>query len=447
MIPQGEAVELLVALIQNACVNDGTVGSGQEHRSVSTLESYFGRAGKIFEPAKGRQSVIYRVPGTKEGAPSLGLMGHLDVVPVNADTWSRDPFGGEIHNGFVWGRGTVDMLNLTSAMAAVFKRYLSGELPPLSGDLLYLAVADEEAGGEWGVEGIFDSEPEAIMCDYLLTEIAAPAISTPAGPAVPVTVAEKGPYWRKLATRGIPGHASQPYATVNALVPMAEAVERLAAAETPIEITPEWEAFVRGLDLAAEATEELLHPDLLDAAIERLAGDDVGYARWIHACTHMTVAPTVLRAGSKANIIADTAQAEIDIRTLPGQDEKSVDDHFRKVLGPALYEEIDIQPVMDFPSNSSPAEGPLWDAVAEAQHAVQGAGRLVPAMIPVTTDARFFRHRGTVAYGVGLFDDQVGFGDLLAMFHGNDERISVSSMRQTVDLFEQTVARFGDKTS
>ena len=447
MIPQGEAVELLVALIQNACVNDGTVGSGQEHRSVSTLESYFGRAGKIFEPAKGRQSVIYRVPGTKEGAPSLGLMGHLDVVPVNADTWSRDPFGGEIHNGFVWGRGTVDMLNLTSAMAAVFKRYLSGELPPLSGDLLYLAVADEEAGGEWGVEGIFDSEPEAIMCDYLLTEIAAPAISTPAGPAVPVTVAEKGPYWRKLATRGIPGHASQPYATVNALVPMAEAVERLAAAETPIEITPEWEAFVRGLDLAAEATEELLHPDLLDAAIERLAGDDVGYARWIHACTHMTVAPTVLRAGSKANIIADTAQAEIDIRALPGQDEKSVDDHFRKVLGPALYEEIDIQPVMDFPSNSSPAEGPLWDAVAEAQHAVQGAGRLVPAMIPVTTDARFFRHRGTVAYGVGLFDDQVGFGDLLAMFHGNDERISVSSMRQTVDLFEQTVARFGDKTS
>ena len=375
------------------------------------------------------------MPGTKEGAPSLGLMGHLDVVPVNADTWSRDPFGGEIHNGFVWGRGTVDMLNLTSAMAAVFKRYLSGELPPLSGDLLYLAVADEEAGGEWGVEGIFDSEPEAIMCDYLLTEIAAPAISTPAGPAVPVTVAEKGPYWRKLATRGIPRHASQPYATVNALVPMAEAVERLAAAETPIEITPEWEAFVRGLDLAAEATEELLHPDLLDAAIERLAGDDVGYARWIHACTHMTVAPTVLRAGSKANIIADTAQAEIDIRALPGQDEKSVDDHFRKVLGPALYEEIDIQPVMDFPSNSSPAEGPLWDAVAEAQHAVQGAGRLVPAMIPVTTDARFFRHRGTVAYGVGLFDDQVGFGDLLAMFHGNDERISVSSMRQTVDLF------------
>ncbi len=446
MIPTGEVLDLLIALIRNECVNDGTVRSGHEHRSVATLADYLGEPGRMFEPAPGRQSVVYRIPGSTAGAPSLALMGHTDVVPANADAWSRDPFGGDRHDGFVWGRGAVDMLNLTSAMAAIFKRYLTEQTPPLPGDLLFLAVADEEAGGKLGVEHLVTTAPEVVRCDYLLTEIAAPSIPTPDGPGLPVTVAEKGPHWRRLAAGGVPGHASQPYATVSALHPMAEALSRLAAAPTPVEITPEWEQFVAALGLPADEAAHLLDPDLVDAAIDRIALDDPGYARWVHACTHMTVAPTVMHAGIKANVIADRADGEVDIRVLPGQDEQSVDDHFRKVLGPALYEEIAIEPVMDHPANASPAAGPLWDAIAEAHLDIQGAGRLVPAMIPVTTDARFFRSRGTVAYGVGLFDDRVGFGDLLAMFHGNDERISEESMRLTVELLDRTVRGFAART-
>ena len=142
-------VELLQQLIRNQCVNDGTVGSGHEHRSVRTLLDFFGVDGEIFEPAPGRQSLVYRIPGTQSGSPSLALVPHLDVVPVSSKGWSADPFAADIADGFVWGRGAIDMLNVTAAMAQVFKPYLTGEAS-MQGDLIFAAVADEENGGSYG---------------------------------------------------------------------------------------------------------------------------------------------------------------------------------------------------------------------------------------------------------------------------------------------------------
>ncbi len=435
-------VELLARMIQNECVNDGTPDSGHEHRSVETLAGYFGRSGTVVEPHPGRQSVVYRVPGTSAEAPTLMLMGHLDVVPVQASGWSRDPFGGEQVDGFVWGRGAVDMLNQTAAMAAAFKPYLTGEAPPLEGDLVFLGVADEENGGQLGADWILRHHPELVACDYLLTEIASPSFRSEAGPAVPVTVAEKGPGWRTIEAHGVPGHASQPHGTSNALTTAADVITRLAATPTPVHISDEWRAFVAGLPIDAALASRLLDPDAVDSAIEDLAATDPGFARWAHACTHLTLTPTTLRAGQKSNVVPDTAVADIDVRKLPGQDEAAVDDHFRKALGPDLYEELDVEVKFPFPANASPAEGPLWDAIAASIADLTG-GFPLPALIPVTTDARFFRARGVVAYGVGLFDDQVSFGDLLSMFHGNDERVSEESVRLTTELLAAVVARFG----
>ncbi len=445
-IAAGEVVELLRELIRNGCVNDGTPESGHEHRSVATLDAYLGRPGRAFEPAPGRQSAFYRVPGTDPGAPRLLLLAHTDVVPVTPDGWSRDPFGGDLVDGVVWGRGAVDMLNQTAAMAAVFRRYLDGDVPPLPGDLLFLAVADEENGGKLGAEWIVEHAWDEVACEYLLTEIAMPRFPSDAGPVLPVTVAEKGPHWRRIATSGIPGHASQPYARANALVPVVEAMARLAAAPAPVAITDEWRTFVAALRLPPEREAALLDVDRIDDAIDDLAVDDPGFARWVHACTHMTVAPTVIAAGTKANVIPDAGRAEVDVRILPGQETADVDDHFRKAIGPAIHDELDVEPVMDHLANGSAAAGPLWQAIGEAHDAVAGSALLAPTLIPVTTDARFFRSRGTIAYGVGLFDDETVFGDLLAMFHGNDERVSVESMRRTTALLERTVARFGELT-
>ena len=440
-----ETISLLQAMIRNRCVNDGTPDSGYEFRSVATLADYFGSEGIIVEPHPGRQSVVYRVPGTDPGAPTLTLLPHLDVVPVTEASWQHDPFGGEIIDGFVWGRGAVDMLNLTAAMAVVFRPYLVGEVPPLPGDLIFAAVADEEAGGALGAGHLVSEHWDLVACDYLLTEVATPGFATEAGLTLPVTVAEKGPAWRSMSLAGTPSHGSQPYGTDNALVDMAESIMLLAGSPTPVDISPSWVEFISSVGLPPELVERLVDPDLIDGAIDEL--DDPNFARWVHACTHLTVSPTLMEAGTKQNTIPDAGAASLDIRVTPGQDESTVDDMFRKALGPSLYDRMDIVADLDFPANSSASEGPLWDAIDDAANELAGPATLVQMLTPVLTDGRFFRQRGVTAYGVGLFEPNMDFAGALSMFHGNDERVSVGSVDLTTKLLALILENFGKRVS
>lgn len=447
VIPSAEVAGLLVTLIRNRCVNDGTADSGQEHRSAATIEEYLGMGGRRFEPHPGRVSTLFRVPGTDPSAPALLLLGHTDVVPVSPSGWSVDPFEGVRRDGFVWGRGAVDMLNQTAAMAAVFRRFSRGETPPLPGDLLFLAVADEEAGGRWGAAYLTEHHWDEVGAPYVLTEIGAPMLEGAAGPGLPVTVAEKGPHWRTFRVRGVPGHGSQPYGTRNALVPLAEAVARLAEASSPVVISDEWRAFVAAWEPQPELAADLVDPDHVDDAIERLAETDPGFARWVHACTHLTISPNTLHSGAKMNVVPDDAMAEIDVRMLPGQVTADLDDHFRKVIGPGFEQQIEVGEVESTLASGSAPEGPLWEAIGDALQQVAGHRRLLPTLIPVATDARFFRRRGSVAYGMAVFDDRLGFGDLLSMFHGHDERVSERSLGLTADHLMATVRRFGALTA
>jgi len=252
-IPAGEVAELLTALIRNACVNDGTPDSGHEYRSADTITAYLGEPAARYEPHPGRVSLLYRIPGAAAG-PTIMLMGHTDVVPATSSGWSVDPFGGERIDGVIWGRGAVDMLDQTAAMAAVFKRLQRGELPRPPGDVLFFAVADEEAAGHLGAKWVIDHHWDDVRCDYLIGEIATPLLPGGRGQGLPVTVAEKGPMWRRLTTRGVPGHGSQPYGTSNALVPLADAVNRLAEAPPGAEITEEWRRFVTAWGLRTRSS-------------------------------------------------------------------------------------------------------------------------------------------------------------------------------------------------
>ncbi len=438
-----EAVELLVDLIRNKCVNDGTPDSGHEHRSVSTLQGFLGEEGEVFEPHPGRQSVVYRVPGSAAGAPTLALLAHLDVVPAAEQGWERDPFSGEKVDGFVWGRGAVDMLNMVAAMATAFRPYLSGQVSPLPGDLVFMATADEEAGGFLGAKWLVDNHPDVVDCQYILTEVAYPPIPTSEGPTYPVSVAEKGPYWRRLTAKGVPGHGSQPHGRENAVVDLGVAIARLAESPTPVEITSEWRSIVEALALDEAISEALLDPDRIDDAIEALAAADPLMARLAHALTHLTVSPNLVQGGIKANVIAESGIAEVDIRTLPGQDETTVEDHLRKVLGVELYDRLEIEPIMDYPAGSSPTAGPLWEAVGDGLEDVAGTRRRFANLISGTTDARFFRSKGVVAYGAAVFDDRIGPGEFAAMFHGHNERITEDSIGSTVDFLTTTISRFG----
>jgi acetylornithine deacetylase/succinyl-diaminopimelate desuccinylase-like protein len=433
-------IELLQQLIRNRCVNDGTADSGHEIRSVATLVDYLGTPGEVFEPIPGRQSLVYRIEGFDPTAPSLALVPHLDVVPVDPAGWSVDPFAAEIVDGLIYGRGAVDMLNVTAAMAVAVRPYLTGEKKP-RGDLVFAAVADEEAGGRLGALHLVEDRWDLVAADYFLGEVAYPGIETGEHRAVPVSIGEKGAYWSVLQTAGIPGHGSAPYGTDNALHKMVSALSGLIGAPSPAAITAEWVSFVENLGLDQESVRRLTDVDQLDAEIDRIAAEDPAMARYIHAATHLTISANVLDAGSKTNVVADHAHAGIDIRGLPGMDREFVDAHLRKSMG-ADADQIEILPVMDGDATVSPVGNALWQAIGDSVEELEGHRNLAPALMTVATDARFWRARGTICYGVGLFDDRMTFSDMLALFHGHDERVSVVSVERTTALYQKVLERF-----
>jgi acetylornithine deacetylase/succinyl-diaminopimelate desuccinylase-like protein len=435
-----EAVALLQQLIRNRCVNEGTADSGHEHRSVETLTEFFGVEGEVFETHPGRQTLMYRVAGSDPDAPSLGLAPHIDVVPVEVSGWTQDPFGAEIVDGFIYGRGAVDMLNVTSAMAYAARAYIIGEIQPKS-DLLFVALADEEAGGALGAMPLTEQRWEDVQVDFMLTEVAYPQMSYTTEPAIPVATGEKGAFWSLLRATGTPGHGSAPFGADNALRKMVDAVHGVFSEPMPVVITHEWEEFVATLALEQDVKDALVDPDRVDEALETLAIDDPLFARYAHAVTHLTISPNMLEAGVKSNVIASQAKANVDIRALPGIDRSFVDSFLYKAMGSAR-DDIDIEPIQDFEATQSPIGNPLWDAIGDTVEEMEGHRRLLPAIMNVATDARFWRKRGTIAYGVGLFDDRMDFSEMLALFHGHDERVSVESVRRTTTLYEKVLARF-----
>jgi acetylornithine deacetylase/succinyl-diaminopimelate desuccinylase-like protein len=433
-------VELLQEMIRNKCVNDGSPESGGEFRSVATLLDYFGLDGEIVEPVPGRQSLVYRIPGTDPQAPSIALVPHLDVVPVDPSGWSVDPFAAEVDDGFVYGRGAVDMLNVTAAMAVAVKPYLTGDRKA-TGDLVFAAVADEEAGGRLGAMYLVEDRWSLVRTDYLLTELAYPGLEAGGRRTIPVSVGEKGAYWSVLETKGTPRHGSVPYDADNALEKLVRALAGIIESSPPVAIGTDWLEFVQYLGRAPESVTRLIDADLLDDEIEQIAAEDPDLARYVHAATHLTISPNVARAGTKTNIVADRARAQLDIRGLPGMNRAFVDSYLEKAMGEAASH-VQITPVMDMDATVSDVGTALWQAIGDAVEELEGHRNLAPTLMTAATDARFWRARGTVCYGVGLFDDRMGFSEMLSLFHGHDERVSAASVERTALLYERVLERF-----
>jgi acetylornithine deacetylase/succinyl-diaminopimelate desuccinylase-like protein len=423
------ATALLQDLIRNACVNDGRTESGEEIRSADLLTGYLEGVGldiERYEPQPGRRSVLAKIEGSDPDAPSLLLMGHTDVVPVNVEGWSRDPFSGELEDGMVWGRGAVDMLNLTASMAVAFRKLADSGFTP-RGTISYLAVADEEARGVWGADWLIDHELDDVKADYVITESGGFQVPTANGTRLPVMVEEKGTYWSKLTVRGTPGHASSPYRTDNALITAAEVVRRIAEFNPPPELSGTWHRLVRGLGLP----DELLDEEGFRETIDRMP---LGFGRIAHSCTHTTFAPTVVHGGTKTNVIPDEVQIEVDIRTLPGQSGDYARRLLHEAIGDDLLDKVDIESGDD-PSSRSEIDTPLWDALGRVTSRLCEGSALVPWLMTGATDNRFFRRAGSVGYGFGLFSKRLAFEDYVTMFHGNDERVDQESLGLSTDLW------------
>ncbi len=427
-----ETVELLQTMIQNACVNDGTRESGEETRNADTLQHFLEGAGldvQRFEAVEGRASVVARIEGSDPDAPSLCLMGHTDVVPVSPDGWSRDPFGGELVRNAdgveeVWGRGAIDMLNLTSSMAVAFRDLARSGFRP-KGDLIYFGVADEEAGGTWGAEWMFEHHPEAIDADYCLTELGGWSTVDDHGHRhVTVNIGEKGLAWRRLRVSGTPGHGSMPFGADNALVKAAEVVRRLSEYRPNPRLGPTWTGFVDSLSIPADLKAAMLDPERVYDAISTLP---VPQARMCHALTHTTISPNVAEGGQKTNVIPDTVDVEVDIRTVPGTSYDDVKAMLDDALGD-LAPHVDVTDLQVGVATESPTDNDLWDTISKRTQIVYPDATLVPGLVVGGTDARFYRQRGRVAYGAGLFSPSMDFATFGNRFHGHDERIDVESL-------------------
>ena len=428
----GTTVELLQGLIRNECVNDGTPDSGGETRNADLLQTFLEGAGldvQRFESRPGRGSLVARIEGTDPDAPSLCLMGHTDVVPVNPDGWSRDPFGGELIDGEVWGRGAIDMLNITSSMAVAFRDLARSNWRP-KGTLIYFGVADEEAGGHWGAEWMLDHHWDAVGADYVLTESGGwSAVGHDGVRRIVVNVGEKGIAWRRLRVHGSPGHGSMPFGADNALIKAAEVIRRIAAYRPAANIDDIWRAQVDAMSQPDDVKAALLDPARIWGAIEQMP---TAAARGCHAQTHTTFSPNVVHGGQKTNTIPDVVDIDVDIRTVPGTTDEDVAQHLAEALGD-MAQYVEISPLQSFLSTASSYDNPFWDVLErQAQVAYPGA-ELQPGLIVGGTDARFYRSKGSVAYGAAMFSPSMTLSSFGSRFHGNDERIDVESLALSTD--------------
>ena len=430
----GATVELLQALIRNECVNDGTPESGGETRNAELLGGFMEGNGvgiEHFESLPGRGSVVARIEGSDPSAPTLCLMGHTDVVPVNPDGWSRDPFGGELVDGEVWGRGAIDMLNVTASMAVAFRALAASGWKP-RGTLVYFGVADEEAGGRLGAEWMCEQHWDAIASDYVLTELGGWSSIAPDGARrVVVNTGEKGIAWRRLRVSGTPAHGSMPFGSDNALVKAAEIIRRLAQYRPKAYIDEIWRDQVGAMLVPDDVRAGLLDPARIWETIETLPA---ALARTCHAHTHTTFSPNVAHGGQKTNMIPDLVDIDVDIRTVPGTTQADVEAHLREALGD-LAGQVEVSPLQSFDSTQSPRGNPLWEAIAGATQVAYPGAQLLPGIVVGGTDARFFRQRGVVAYGTGLFSPSVTFESFGTRFHGNDERIDTESLGLAADFW------------
>jgi acetylornithine deacetylase/succinyl-diaminopimelate desuccinylase-like protein len=379
---------------------------------------------QIRQSAPGRTNLVARIPGTDPSREALLVHGHLDVVPADPAEWSVHPFSGELRDGYVWGRGAVDMKDFDAMVLAVVRQWhREGYAPPR--DIVLAFLADEEAGGEYGGHWLVDHHRELFDgCTEAIGEVGGFSFPVSADQRLYlVQTAEKGIAWLRLHARGRPGHGSMVHDD-NAVTALAEAVARLGRHRFPIVVTDT----VRGF-LAEVA--QVLGVEVDPDQPEQLVGKLGMIAPIVGSTLRNTANPTRLAAGYKDNVIPGKASATIDGRTLPGQDALFLD-QVREVVGP----DIEIEPVRVQPPVQTTFDGALVEAMARALRAHDPGARTVPYMVSGGTDAKAFSRLGIRCFGFTplRLPPDLNFA---ALFHGIDERVPVDGLEFGVRVLDQ----------
>ncbi|MGB4778290.1 M20/M25/M40 family metallo-hydrolase [Microbacterium sp.] len=421
---EDEALAFVRDLIRIESVNTGiaeTTGDGETRaaRYVQERLAEVGIPSEFVESRPGRGSLVARIPGSDPDAGGLLVHAHLDVVPVEEKDWTYPPFGAEIHDGYLYGRGAVDMKDFAGIILAVARHFVREGIVPRR-DIVFAFLPDEERGGVWGARWLVEHRPELFAG---VTE----ALSEVGGFSVPLTgepgderraylaaTSEKGSAGVTLTVRGHAAHGSRP-TDDNAVVRLAAAVARIGAHRFPLVRTP---ALQRLLDVFGEArglefSDESLREDLASLGF---------VSSFIDATTRNTATPTVLSAGETTNIIPAEAIARLDVRILPGQD-----DQVRAELARLAGDDVTVRSGRWWSATEAPIDVPLLDVLQKAISAEDAEGVVVPYLLPAGTDNKHFARLGIHGYGFVPLRVPQEF-DVFAQFHAADERVPVDAL-------------------
>jgi len=411
----------------------------------------------VHEPVPGRGSVTARLRGDGSGGDPLLLLSHLDVVPAPPERWSHDPFAAEIEDGWLYGRGAVDMKDLVAMELEVMRLLAesaraagrdpaSDPVPGLRRDVLFASTADEEAGGFAGAAWLAMDQPETLRAAAAINEAGAVAVYAGDTRLYPIQVAEKGTTVYRLTFRGTWGHGSMPRAD-NAAVLAARAITRLAE-PLPARLTPVTRAFLEGAIAATDGDIARLLSAVRDggdrASTAPLAGVCLPiYARALDAMLRDTISPNVVHGGVKFNVIPGEASLEIDVRRLPGSDEVTFEDTIRRLLGPELAAITEIELVIASDPLVAPYDDPagLFPVLAETVRAHDPEGTPLPVMAPFGTDAKHLLGLGVPVFGFSPLR-QPPEETYLERWHGVDERVSIDGLRWGLPVLYDAVRRF-----
>jgi acetylornithine deacetylase/succinyl-diaminopimelate desuccinylase-like protein len=447
-----ELVELLRALIRIKSVNP----PGDEILAARYLEQVLseeGLAPTVVEPFPGRGSIVARVRGDGTGGDPLLLLSHLDVVPAEPAGWTHDPFGGDLQDGYVWGRGALDMKGMVAMEVQVMRRLAraaraagrnpaTDPIPGLRRDVIFCSTADEEAGGWHGANWIVNEHPEWLRAAAALNEAGGTSMEYGGVRFYPIQVAEKGFVVYKIHVKGRWGHGSVPTPD-NAAVLAAQIVARLAE-PGPARVTEAigvalGRAIPHLTASAAVAVRNLLLPAggaatgttipsqaAIEATLRNLC--DPVLARTISAITHDTISVGIVNAGVKYNVIPGAAEIEIDCRTLPGTDEPAMLAEVRRRIGEELWARMEIECEQIGPAVQAPLDGPIYPLLEQVLLRHDAGAVPIPVIVPFATDAKHLLRIGVPVYGFSPLKLAPGEG-LLNLMHGDDERVGVEGLR------------------
>ncbi|MFN8556917.1 MAG: M20/M25/M40 family metallo-hydrolase [Dehalococcoidia bacterium] len=411
---------------------DTTNPPGNERAAAAYLADVLARDGipaRLLGPTPDRPSLVARLDGSGERGPLL-LQGHTDVVPADPAEWTHHPFSGDLADGCIWGRGALDMKGtLVMQLMAMLLARRTGLRP--RGDLIFAAVADEEAAGNLGAGWLVDHHPDLVQAEVALGEVGGYTMHVGDRRFYPVQVSEKVGHHLRLSVRGDAGHGSQPIRD-GAMARAGEILTRLTRRRLPLHVTPVAEAYIRALAAAQPALLGLLDPARVEQTLAEMGAD----ARQFEAILHNTASPTIINGGYKNNVIPGVVQIHVDGRLLPGL----TSDEYLREIRELLGDEVEIE-VHHTPTHTEAPTGAFFQQFQGIIDELDPGATVVPMLISAVTDARHFARLGIPTYGFGpvLLPREMPFWRL---FHSADERIPVAGLLFGVRAVYRVVERY-----